>query len=317
MIAFRYALRSWTGRLGFLLVGLLVLAVAVSYIWVPHDPGRVVPGDRWLGISAEHWFGTDGAGKDIFANVLVGLRVSLFVAAASALIAGVIGLALGVISAITPRYVGEPVAYFIDVLIAVPTLVLALVLVGLFKGSLITVSAAIGFGSGVVLARIVRAEVSRVLTQDYIMAAQASGTSTWRTVRRHILPNIAPIAIVQLSLVAALAILAEASLSYLGLTSRSRPSLGITLGELQTTATVHPGSIVLPGIVLVMATLGFNLLGDGLRDATDPRLRTGGPTTSAPAAAISAKPASTAVVSPLIPGAPIPQPDMANPGVDR
>ena len=299
----RYALRSWTGRVGFLLVGILVLAVAISYVWVPYDPGRVIPSDKWLGISRSHWFGTDSAGKDLFSQVLVGLRVSLFVAVASSIIAGLIGLALGVLSAITPRYVGEPVAYFIDVLIALPTLVLALVLVGLFKGSLITVSSAIGFGSGVVLARIVRAEVSRVLTQDYITAAQSSGTSTWRTVRRHILPNIAPITIVQLSLVAALAILAEASLSYLGLTSRSRPSLGITLGELQTTATVRPGTIVLPGIVLVMATLGFNLLGDGLRDATDPRLRTGGPPGSA-ATGVPIESANPAVVSPLIPVTP-------------
>lgn len=316
MIVLRFALRSWTGRLGLALVGIMAVAVVVSYVWVPYDPARVVPGDRWLPISADHWFGTDGAGKDLFSQVLVGARVSLFVAIASSLIAGLIGLALGVLSAITPRYLGEPLAYFIDVLIALPTLVLALVLVGLFQGSLITVSGAIGFGSGVVLARIVRAEVSRVLTQDYMLAAEASGTSTWRTVRRHILPNIAPIAIVQLSLIASLAIIAEASLSYLGLTSRSRPSLGRTLGELQTTVTVHPGAIVFPGIVLVLSALGFNLLGDGLRDATDPRLRTGGPTTPA-APSVAAEPvASTAIVNPMIPGAmsvPDPSPRRSGP----
>jgi len=303
-----FALRSWTGRLGLALVGILVVAVAVSYVWVPYDPARVTPGDDWLPMSVDHWFGTDAAGKDLFSLVLVGARVSLFVAIASSLIAGVIGLALGVLSAITPRYVGEPLAYFIDVLIAIPTLVLALVLVGLFEGSLVTVSIAIGFGSGVVLARIVRAEVSRVLTQDYITAADASGTSTGRTVLRHILPNIAPIAIVQLSLIASLAILAEAALSYLGLTSRSRPSLGRTLGELQNTVTVHPGAIIFPGVVLVLASLGFNLLGDGLRDATDPRLRSGGPTPMGPTTPVALRPASTAVVNPLIPGAPIPAP---------
>ena len=300
MIVLRYTLRSWTGRLGLLLVGVLVLAVVISYLWVPHDPAHVDPGDKWLGMSTDHWFGTNGAGKDMFSVVLVGARVSLFVAIASSLIAAVIGLALGVLSAITPRYVGEPIANLIDVLIAIPTLVLALVLVGLFQGSLLTVSCAIGFSSGVVLARIVRAEVARVLTQDYILAAQSSGTSTWRTIRRHILPNIAPIAIVQLSLIAALAILAEASLSYLGLTSRSRPSLGFELGELQKTVTVHPWPVLFPGLVLVLATLGFNLLGDGLRDATDPRLRTSG---DPPAKPLAGAPASTAVVNPLT-GAP-------------
>ena len=152
----RATARSWSGRVGLALVALFLLTVVVSYVWVPYDPLRV--GERWLGMSVDHWFGTDAAGKDLFSQVLVGARVSLFVAIASALIAGVVGIALGVTSAITPRVFGESVAYFIDVLIAIPTLVLALVLVGLFKGSLVTVSLAIGVSSGVVLARILRAE---------------------------------------------------------------------------------------------------------------------------------------------------------------
>jgi peptide/nickel transport system permease protein len=283
----RATTRSWSGRVGLALVGLLVVTVMVSYIWVPYDPRRV--GTRWLGMSVDHWFGTDAAGKDLFSQVLVGARVSLFVAIAAALIAGVIGITLGVLSAITPRLLGEPIAYFVDVLIALPTLVLALVLVGLFEGSLLTVSLAIGVSSGVVLARILRAEAARVLTLDYILAAHASGTSTWRTVWRHVIPNVAPVAIVQVSLIAALAILAEAALAFLGVTSRNRPSWGQTLGELQPHVTIHPGAVVFPGLFLVAATLGFNLLGDGLRDATDPRLR------SIP---------DTAVVSPLVAATP-------------
>jgi peptide/nickel transport system permease protein len=270
----RATLRTWPGRIGAGLVSLLIAAVLISYVWVPYDPLHVDPRGRWLPISTDHWFGTDGAGKDLFSQVLVGARVSLYVALASAAIAGIVGAVLGLVSVLTPRLVGESVAHLIDVLIAIPTLVLALVLVGLFGGSLPTVSIAIGVASGVVLARILRAEIARVLTQDYVMAAHASGTSTWRTIRIHLLPNVAPIIIVQLSLVAALAILAEAALSFLGLLSRSRPSWGRILGELQTTVTVHPGAIIFPGLMLVLATLGFNLLGDGLRDATDPRLRT-------------------------------------------
>jgi peptide/nickel transport system permease protein len=269
----RHTLRTWPGRIGAGLVALLVVAVMVSYLWVPHDPLHVEPSGRWLPISRDHWFGTDGAGKDLFSQVLVGARVSLFVALASAAIAGIVGAVLGLISVLTPRLVGESVAHLIDVLIAIPTLVLALVLVGLFGGSLLTVSIAIGVASGVVLARILRAEIAGVLTRDYVMAAHASGTSTWRTIRIHLLPNVAPIIIVQLSLVAALAILAEAALSFLGLLSRSRPSWGRILGELQTTVTVHPAAIIFPGAMLVLATLGFNLLGDGMRDATDPKLR--------------------------------------------
>ncbi len=276
----KHVWRSWPGRIGIVLVGLLVLSAAVSYVWTPHDPSKVVPADKWLPISWSHLFGTDGSGKDLFSQVLVGARTTLAVSLSSVLIAAIIGLTLGVISSITPRMVGESVAHLIDVLIALPTLILALVFVAALGGSVWTVSLAIGLASGVVLARIVRAEVSRVLTHDYIMTATASGSSTWRTVWRHVIPNIAPTVIVQLSLIAALAVLAEAALSYLGLTPVSTPSWGRMLESLQQSMTVHPGTLVFPGLAVVAATLGFNLLGDGLRDAVDPRLR--GRTTADP-----------------------------------
>jgi peptide/nickel transport system permease protein len=269
----KHVWRSWPGRIGIVLVGLLVVSALVSYVWTPYDPQKVVPSDKWLPISWSHLFGTDGSGKDLFSQVLVGARTTLVVSLSAVVIAAVIGLTLGVISSITPRVVGESVAHVIDVLIALPTLILALVFVAALGGSVWTVSLAIGLASGVVLARIVRAEVSRVLTNDYIMTATASGSSTWRTVWRHIIPNIAPTVIVQLSLIAALAVLAEAALSYLGLTPVSTPSWGRMLESLQQSMTVHPGTLVFPGLAVVAATLGFNLLGDGLRDAVDPRLR--------------------------------------------
>ncbi len=274
--------RSWSGRVGVVLVALVVVTVIVSYLWVPHDPLRPVPADKWLPMSREHWFGTAGDGKDLFSGVLVGSRVSLFVGLASAVIAGLVGVTLGVVSATTPQVVGESIAYVIDVLIAIPTLVLALVLLGLFGGSLFTVSLALGVGSGFGLGRIMRAECRRVLTNDYIVASAASGTSTLRMIRRHLLPNIAPIAIVQITLVTGLAIIAEASLAFLGLTSLARPSWGRTLRDLQGAVTVHPWPVFFPGVALVIAALGFNLLGDGLRDAIDPRLRTSGRRRDAP-----------------------------------
>jgi peptide/nickel transport system permease protein len=279
--------RSWLGRIGAVLVAGLLLAALVSLVWTPHDPTKVVPSERWLPISWSHPFGTDGGGKDLFSQVLVGARTTLLVALASAAIAAVIGLGLGVLSAISPRLLGESLAHLIDVLIALPTLILALVFVAALGGSVTTVSLAIGLASGVVLARVVRAEVARVLTQDYIVTAAASGSSTFRTVWRHIIPNIAPTVIVQLSLIAALAVLAEAALSYLGLTPVSTPSWGRMLQELQRSMTVHPGTVVFPGLAVVLATLGFNLLGDGLRDAIDPRLR---------GRAATASPAFTSVV---------------------
>jgi peptide/nickel transport system permease protein len=264
--------RTWAGRIGTVLVGAMIVAALTSLVWTPHDPSRVVPSEKWRPVSPEHWFGTDGGGKDLFSQVLVGARTTLSVVLLTVVIAGVIGLVLGALSAVTPRLVGETVAHLIDIMIALPTLILALVLVAALEGSIWTVSLAIGIGSGVVLARVVRSEIDRVMTQDYIVAASASGSSTWRTLWRHVLPNIAPVVIVQLSLVAALAVLAEATLSYLGLTPISTPSWGRMLEGLQQSASVHPWAIVFPGLAVVLATLGFNLLGDGVRDAIDPRL---------------------------------------------
>ncbi len=265
--------RTWPGRIGSVLVGLLVVCALVSVVWTPHDPQKVVPRDKWLPISWDHLFGTDGGGKDIFSQVLVGSRTTLFVSLATVVITAIVGLVLGVLSAVTPRLLGDSIAHLIDVVIAIPTLILALVFVAALQGSLWTVSLALGIGFGAVLARVARAEVARVLTQDYIVTAAASGSSTWRTVWRHIVPNIAPTVIVQLSLIAALAVLAEAALSFVNATSLDTPSWGRLLYDLQRTLTVHPGAVVFPGVAIVLVTLGFNLLGDGMRDAIDPRLR--------------------------------------------
>jgi peptide/nickel transport system permease protein len=270
-----------------ILLAFLVGVVLLSLVWVPHDPVRPDPRARNLGISWTHLFGTTNDGYDIFSGVLAGSRVSLLVGISTALIAGLIGTTLGVVSAITPRVVGEAVAHVIDVLIALPTIVLALVLLGLFGGSLMTVAIALGFGSGILLGRVLRAETLRVLSQDYILAAKASSTSTWRTVRRHVLPNIAPVAIVQISLVAGLGIIAESSLAVLGVSSLNRPSWGRMLRGMRGQLLNDWTPVAYPGLALLMSVLAFNLLGDGLRDALDPRLHRGSvadPVTAAAAA---------------------------------
>jgi peptide/nickel transport system permease protein len=287
MSVLRDVWRSPSGRAGMVLLVFLVGVVVLSLVWEPHDPVRPDPRARNLGMSWSHPFGTSGDGYDLFSGVLAGSRVSLIVGVTTALIAGVIGTTLGVVSAISPRLVGEAIAHLIDVLIALPTIVLALVLLGLFGGSLFTVAMALGLGSGILLARVLRAETSRVLSQDYILAAKASSTSTWRTVRRHVLPNIAPVAIVQISLVAGLGIIAESSLAVLGVSSLNRPSWGRMLRGLRTQLLNDWTPVIYPGAALLIAVLTFNLLGDGLRDALDPRLHRGGvvdPVTAAAAA---------------------------------
>ena len=266
-------LRSPTGALGVALVGLIVGCAALSLVWTPHDPTLVVPAERWAPPSARHWFGTDGLGRDLFSQVLVGSRSTLVVSVLAVALAAVAGTALGVLAAVPPRWVAEPVAQLVDVLVALPALILALVLAAALGGSAAVAVLAIGIAEAVVLARVVRAELAAVRTRDFVLAAYAAGSSTPRLVRRHLLPNIAPVLVVQLSLALSLAVLAESALAYLGLgTPPPTPSWGRLLNDLQASLTVHPGALVAPGAAVVATTLGFNLLGDGLRDVLDPRL---------------------------------------------
>lgn len=272
MVAVKAVWRSGSGRLGSILAAAVGLAAAVSGIWTPHDPGRIDPSRKWLGWSLSHPFGTDGSGKDIASQLLVGSRTTITVVVASVAIAAVTGLALGLASAALPRAVGDSIAHGVDILLALPGIILALVLVAALEASMLTVSLAIGLSAGVALARVVRTEASAVYSRDYVLAARSHGASGQRIAVRHVVPNIAPTVGVQLSVIAAYAVLSEASLSYLGLTSATTPSWGRLLQSLQTTVTIHPGAMAVPGIVIVAATLGFNLLGDGIRDALDPRL---------------------------------------------
>jgi peptide/nickel transport system permease protein len=205
---------------------------------------------------------------------MAGARTTLLVAVAAVALAAVLGTVLAVLGSVPRRRFAEPVNHLVDVLVALPVLVLALVLAAALGGSAVVVVVAIGVGEAVLVARVTRAELARVLVQDYVLAAAAAGSSTLRTVRRHLLPNVAPVLLVQLSLALSLAVLAEAALSYLGLGAPPpAPSWGRLLGELQSGVRAHPWAVVAPGAVVVATTLGLNLLGDGLRDATDPRLR--------------------------------------------
>ena len=265
--------RTWSGRLGAVLVAMMVACALVSVFWTPHDPVRVNPRAKWLGPSWSHWFGTDGGGTDIFSQVLEGARTTLIVVVAAMVVAAVVGLTVGVATVVVPRWAGEGLTYIVDILISLPSLIFALILIAAVRASPWTVAFAIGFGLGVALARIVRAEAERVLATDYVLAARMSGSSTARLIVRHVLPNIAPTVVVQLSLVGAIAVLSEAALSYLGLTSVSEASWGRMIQGLQQSVQTHPWALAAPGAAVVLATLGFNLLGDGLRDALDPTLR--------------------------------------------
>ena len=271
----RALLRSPSGMIGAVLVGLLLATAVLSLFWTPYDPTLVDPRASWVDpLTGGHVLGTDTAGRDMLSQLIAGSRLTVLVSVLATGIAAVLGVALAVAAAVPPQVIGEPVAHLLDVLIAFPVLLLAMVFAAAFGGSTWTGVAAIGVGAGVIIARIARAEITRVLGTDYVLAARAAGAGLGRIVRRHVLPNIAPTLIVQVSLTLSVAVLAEAALSYLGYgTPPPTPSWGRLLHDQQPYLTVRPLLVVWPGLAIGLTVLGFNLLGDAFRDATDPQLR--------------------------------------------
>ncbi|MBW4718428.1 ABC transporter permease [Saccharothrix obliqua] len=269
----RVVLRRPGGVFGLAVLGLLVVGGVVSYWWTPFDPRAADPARAWLPPLREgHLLGTDRIGRDQFSQLLAGAGGTLVAAVASAAVAAVVGVALALAAVLAPRPLRASAVGLIDVLVAFPTLLLAMVLSAVYGSSLATVVAAIGIGFGVGVARVTRAELLSVLGSDYVLAARASGARTGRIVRRHLLPNVAPTLVVQLSLVMALAVLAEAALTYLGYgASPSSPSWGGMLHEQQAHLAARPLLVIWPGVAVAVTVLGCNLLGDALRDAGDPR----------------------------------------------
>ncbi|OHV33993.1 peptide ABC transporter permease [Pseudofrankia sp. EUN1h] len=301
----RAVLRTRSGRLGAALSSLIVIAAVVSLLWTPYDPTQVKPADSWAPMSGRHWLGADRLGRDLFSQLLVGSQITLVVAVGATALAAIVGLTLALLATVTPRVVGEGFVYLIDILLAFPMLLLALVLAAVFPGHAWTTVVALGIGIGIQVGRVTRGEINRVLATDFVLAARAAGAGTWRIISRHLLPNAMPTLYVQLSLSAGIAVLAEAALSYLGLgTPPPTPSWGRSLHELQAYLTLRPLVLLWPGLAVVLTVLGFNLLGDGLREAADPRLRF--PTRAVPDAAVPDLASSAAPPSPAAPGSTTP-----------
>jgi peptide/nickel transport system permease protein len=273
----RWLSRLWstaTGRFGLIVVTVIAVTAIVSLFWTPFDPQSSDIGDRWLPPSWPHLLGTDDTGRDIFSLIMAGARTTAFVSVGAGFVATVIGIALAALGALTTRWVRETVAVFVDILIAFPVLLIAMMISSVWGGSLWVVIWAVGIGFGVNIARVTRPELRRVQQSDFVLAARASGLTPGQSLMRHLLPNVAPVFIVQLSWSMAVAVLAEAGLSYLGFgASVVEPSWGILLADLQRYIGVHPLSVIWPGLAITITVLALNLLGDGLREATDPTLR--------------------------------------------
>ncbi|MFD4466855.1 ABC transporter permease [Rhodococcus sp. NPDC058505] len=258
---------------GGLLVGLVLLAALVSLVWTPFDPTVVDPSARLAAPSAAHWLGTDDFGRDIASILLVGARTTLLVGVVAVAVAAVIGIPIGVAAGMRPGAADEVLMRGVDVLLAFPALLLAIVFAAIAGGSTVTAMVALGIGSAPAFARITRAGTRQVMAQDYVLAARASGLGRGAIARRHVLPNISSDLIVQASVTFALAVLAEAALSYLGFgTPPPTPSWGRMLQETQPYLYQQPMVMLWPGLAIALTVLGFNLLGDGLRDRFDPKV---------------------------------------------
>lgn len=278
MSALRRLWRLSTGRFGLIVVAVILVTAALSVVWTPFDPQQVDIPNRWAPPGWPHVLGTDGTGRDILSLLIAGSRTTVIVAVGAGLVATVIGLALAALGALTRRWAREAVAVTVDILIAFPVLLIAMMISAVWGGSLWVVIWAVGIGFGVNIARVTRPELRRVLQSDFVLAGRASGLTPAQNLVRHLLPNVAPVFIVQLSWGMAVAVLAEAGLSYLGFGAPpTEPSWGLLLAQLQQYLTVYPLSVLWPGLAITFTVLGLNLLGDGIRDATDPTLsRRGG-----------------------------------------
>lgn len=259
---------------GSVLVGIVILLGIFSFFWMPYDPTQV-SANLLQPPSAKHLFGTDGFGRDIFSRILSGAGVCLLVGMVSVAIGAVIGVPFGIVAAMRGGLAERLIIRVADIMYAFPALLLAILLAAARgSGSTWTAMVAIGVASIPAFARVARAATLQVLNQDYMVAARACGTPRYVSFFTHVLPNVAPTVLVQASVSFALAILAEAALSYLGLgATPDNPTWGLMLYESQKSILVQPNPALWPGIFIALTVLGFNLLGDGLRELLDPRLR--------------------------------------------
>lgn len=256
------------------LVALVVVMALVSFVWTPHDPTLVAPADRLRPPSPAYLFGTDKFGRDVFSQILVGARTTLFVGVVAVGVAAVIGVPLGIFAAMARRWLGEVLMRGIDLLLAFPALLLAIMFSAVYGGSTLVAMIAIGIASVPGFVRLVRSGTLQVLSAEYISAARMAGRRSFMIGLRHVLPNVSSLVIVQASVSFAIAVLAEAALSFLGFgTPPPTPSWGRMLQESQELLFVAPRLAFFPGLAIALAVLGFNLLGDGLRDYFDPKLK--------------------------------------------
>ncbi len=270
--AWRRLVRRRGAMLG-LAVVIFFVAIAVFAPYIsPYDPVAT----SWSAVrkapSAEYWFGTDEIGRDVLSRVIWGARASLLAGLVSVCISMALGVPIGLLAAYVGGWTDGLISRFTDSMLAVPFLILAIALAAFLGPSLTNAMIAIGVSATPIFIRLTRAQVLAVKVEDFVEAARAVGNPHWRIALRHILPNVLPPLIVQSTLAIAAAVIAEASLSFLGLGQQPpAPSWGSMLNTAKNFVDQAPWMAIWPGLSIFLLVLSFNLLGDGLRDALDPR----------------------------------------------
>ncbi len=266
--------RQRLAMVGATIVGLFLVIAAIGPLLAPYDPLKQTIRERFTPPSHAHWLGQDEFGRDILSRLLYGARISLEVGVISVALAGLCGILIGLIAGYWGGWLDTTLTLAMDVLNVFPSLLLAIALIAVLGSSLRNVFIAIAATSVPAFMRITRGSVLAVRQTPYIEAAQSVGVPTPRILFRHVFPNATPPLIVHASLTFAYAVLAEASLAYLGLGNKPpSPSWGSMLNSAYGFLETDPWVSIFPGVAIMLTVLGFNLLGDGLRDALDPRLR--------------------------------------------
>lgn len=272
--ALRRLLRRRGAVVGMIVIALFALLAILAPLVSPYDPIAT----NWALVrkpaSAAHWFGTDELGRDIFTRVIFGARASLMAGLVSVSIALTVGVPVGMVAGYRGGFIDSLISRITDAMLACPFLILAIALAAFLGPSLSNAMIAIGVTATPIFVRLTRAQVMNVKVEDYVEAARAIGNPPWRIALFHILPNILPALLVQATLSIAAAIIAEAALSFLGLGQQPpAPSWGSMLNSAQRFLTSAPWMAIWPGLAIFLTVLSFNLVGDGLRDALDPRSR--------------------------------------------
>ena len=272
--AWRRLIKRKGAVIGLVIIAVFILLAIFAPLLAPHDPVQ----QSWTTIrkppSLQHWFGTDESGRDLFSRVIFGARASLLAGVVSILIALGLGVPLGLLAGYGGRWTDALISRITDAMLACPFLILAIALAAFLGPSLQNAMIAIGLTVAPIFVRLTRGQVLAVKVEDYVEAARAVGNPPTRIAYKHILPNIMPALIVQATISVATAIIAEASLSFLGLGQQPpAPSWGSMLNTAQRFLTNAPWMAIWPGLAIFLIVLSFNMLGDGLRDALDPKER--------------------------------------------